>query len=159
MLTTKFPSNILQLPIILQDHFVYALNQWDTRLQCTWKTFKIHQTFVWWAFNILFKFVKSLIRHLGLAIRNVWCVRWFSWTLRLQCSVISHWLGACTKWSLLFWWDDIIQNCQQYLKKSYGPADVNNCTSYFGAGLSWNQITIDKKIYKSTPNIALLGEA
>ena len=33
--------------------------------QCTWKTFKIHQTFVRWAFNILFKFVKSLIRHFG----------------------------------------------------------------------------------------------
>ena len=29
---------------------------------------------------ILFKFVKSLW-HLGLAIGNVWCVRWFSWTL------------------------------------------------------------------------------
>ena len=41
----------------------------------------IHQTFVRWAFNILFKFAKSLIRHLGLAIGNVWCVRWFSWTL------------------------------------------------------------------------------
>ena len=30
---------------------------------------------------ILFKFVKSLIRHLGLAIGNVRYVRWFSWTL------------------------------------------------------------------------------
>ena len=30
---------------------------------------------------ILFKFVKSLIRHLGLAIANVWRVQWFSWTL------------------------------------------------------------------------------
>ena len=49
------------------------------RYQCTWKTFMIHQTFVRWAFNILFKYVRSLIRHLGLAIRNVW---WFSWTLR-----------------------------------------------------------------------------
>ena len=35
-------------------------------------------TFVQWALYILFKFVKSLIRHLGLAIGNV---RWFSWTL------------------------------------------------------------------------------
>ena len=49
--------------------------------QCTWKTFMIHETFVWWALYILFKSVKSLIRHLGLAIGNVWCVRWFSWTL------------------------------------------------------------------------------
>ena len=32
----------------------------------------IHQTFVRWAlYIILFKFVKSLIRHMGLAIRNV----------------------------------------------------------------------------------------
>ena len=30
---------------------------------------------------ILFKFVKSLIWHLGLAIANVWRVQWFSWTL------------------------------------------------------------------------------
>ena len=33
----------------------------------------IHQTFVRWALYILFKFVKSLIRHLGLAIGNVRC--------------------------------------------------------------------------------------
>ena len=52
-------------------------------LQCTRKTFMIHQTFVRWALCILFKFVKSLIRHLGLAIRNVRHVRWFSWTLYL----------------------------------------------------------------------------
>ena len=46
--------------------------------QCTWKTFMIHQTFARWALYILFKFVKSFIRHLGLAFGNVW---WFSWTL------------------------------------------------------------------------------
>ena len=39
------------------------------------------QTFVRWALYILFKFVKSLIRHLGLVIGNVRHVRWFSWTL------------------------------------------------------------------------------
>ena len=49
--------------------------------QCNRKTFMIHQTFVWWALYILFKFVKFLIRHLGLAIGNVRCVWWFSWTL------------------------------------------------------------------------------
>ena len=49
--------------------------------QCSWKTFMVHQTFVQWALYILFKFVKSLIRHLGLAIGNVRHVRWFSWTL------------------------------------------------------------------------------
>ena len=49
--------------------------------QCTWKTFMIHQTFVRWPLYILFKFVKSLIRQLSLAIGNVWCVQWFWWTL------------------------------------------------------------------------------
>ena len=60
-------------------------------LQCSWKTFMIHQTFVRWALYSLFKFVKSLIRHLGPAIRNVRHVRWFSWTLVLleQCSLKS----------------------------------------------------------------------
>ena len=45
------------------------------------KTFMVHQTFVWWALYILFKFVKSFIRHLGLAIGNV---QWFSWTLLMK---------------------------------------------------------------------------
>ena len=49
--------------------------------QCSWKTFMVHQTFVRWALYILFKYVKSLIRHLVLAIRNVRHVQWFSWTL------------------------------------------------------------------------------
>ena len=40
-------------------------------LQCTRKTFMIYQKFVRLALYILFKFVKSLIRHLGLAIGNV----------------------------------------------------------------------------------------
>ena len=51
--------------------------------RCTRKTFMIHQTFVRWVWYILFKFFKSLIRHLGLAIGNVW---WFSWTL---CYVVN----------------------------------------------------------------------
>ena len=53
----------------------------------------VHQTFVWWALYILFKIVKSLIRHSGLAIGNVRHVRWFSWTL-LDLSDFSDW--ACT---------------------------------------------------------------
>ena len=69
-------------------------------LQCSPKTFMVHQTFVRWALYILFKFVKSLIRHLGLAIGHVWHVRWFSWTLCLHhtCHIhvmtallLSHW--------------------------------------------------------------------
>ena len=60
--------------------------------QCSRKTFKVHQTSVQWTSYILFKFVKSLIRHLGLAIRNVW---WFSWTL------IKRSLSTCT--SMVLW--------------------------------------------------------
>ena len=40
-------------------------------LQCSRKTFMVHQPFVRWTLYILFKFVKSLIRKLGLAIGNV----------------------------------------------------------------------------------------
>ena len=78
----------------------------DMVQQCTWKTFMIHQTFVRWAFNILFKFVKSPIRHLGLAIGNVRCIRWFSWTL-VQIPVMTTWnyqysfiytSGHCRRW-------------------------------------------------------------
>ena len=68
-------------------------HQATSHYQCTWKTFMIHQTFVRWALYILFKFVKSLIGHLGLAIGNVRCVRWFSWTL--------HYLSQCWSRSLL----------------------------------------------------------
>ena len=61
---------------------VSANYRWTARIfQCSRKTFMVHQTFVRWALYILFKFVKSLIRHLGLAIGNVRHVRWFSWTL------------------------------------------------------------------------------
>ena len=45
--------------------------------QCRRKTYMIHQTFVWWAVYIPYKFAKSPIRHLGLAIGNVQCVRCF----------------------------------------------------------------------------------
>ena len=57
------------------------------KVQCTWKTFMIHQTFVWWALYTLLKFVKSLIRHLGLAIGNV---RWFSWTLKVWDEIANY---------------------------------------------------------------------
>ena len=64
--------------------------------QCTRKTFMIHQTFVRWAVYVLFKFVKSLITHLGLAIGYVRCVWWFSWTL-MACShqATSHYMSQC----------------------------------------------------------------
>ena len=74
--------------------------------QCTWKTFMIHQTFVWWAFHILFIFVKSLIRHLGLAIGYVRCVRGFSWTLKQYwCETSESFLRRWPKSRILtyFW--------------------------------------------------------
>ena len=49
--------------------------------QCRRKTSMVHQTFVWWALYILYEFEKFPIRHLGLAIGNVQCVRCFSSTL------------------------------------------------------------------------------
>ena len=38
--------------------------QWGCQYHCTRKTSMIHQTFVRWALYILFKYVKSLVRHL-----------------------------------------------------------------------------------------------
>ena len=95
-------------------------------IQCSWKTFMVHQTFVQWALYILFKFVKSLIRHLGLAIGNVRHVRWFSWTLWIPIKnslklipqdpinnipvLVQKWLGATkatshylNQWWLVYW--------------------------------------------------------
>ena len=51
------------------------------KLQCRQKTLLVHQTFVWWTWYILYKFGKFPIRHLGLAIGNVWWVRRFLPTL------------------------------------------------------------------------------
>ena len=53
-------------------------------MQCSRKTFMVHQTFVQWALYILLNFVISPIRHFGLAIGNVRHVRWFLWTLVMQ---------------------------------------------------------------------------
>ena len=41
----------------------------------------VHQTFVWWVLYNLYKFVKFPIKHLGLAIGDVRCVRRFLPTL------------------------------------------------------------------------------
>ena len=45
-------------------HLTLSKPQWRR------KTFMVHHTFVWWALYILYKFVKSPIKHLVLAIRN-----------------------------------------------------------------------------------------
>ena len=68
-------------------------------MQCTWKTFMIHQTFVRWALYILLIFVKSLTRHLDLAIGNVRCVQWFSWTLEMAPWIFwTMWLTSIRHW-------------------------------------------------------------
>ena len=104
-------TSSLQHPVWLSTwklHLYYIIGMWFPRSpcghisclcpQCTWKTFMIHETFVWWALYILFKFVKSLIKHLGLAIGNVRCVRWFSWIL---CPSVYPSLSKCSTWPLV----------------------------------------------------------
>ena len=62
--------------------------------QCRQKTLLVHQTFVWWTLYILYKFGKFPIRHLGLAIGNVWWVRRFLPTLfhtKYLTHTLSHW--------------------------------------------------------------------
>ena len=71
--------------------------------QCSRKTFMVHQTFVRWALiYILFKFVKSLIRHLGLAIGNVRRVRWISWTLQNSSPSNDWWVTRPIKKRLIW---------------------------------------------------------
>ena len=60
--------------------FCLSLNVLRPQIQCWWKTFMVHQTLVWWALYILYKFGKFPIRHLSLAIGYV---RRFSPTLQI----------------------------------------------------------------------------
>ena len=71
-------------------------------MRCYQKTSMVHQTFVRWALYILFKIVKSLIRHLGLAIGNVRHVRWYSWTL-IMCSFVPHYEDMTWKHFPHYW--------------------------------------------------------
>ena len=102
---------------IIRPKWVHSL--W---IQCTRKTFMIHQTFVRWALYILFKFGKSLIRHLGLAIsmiRNVPWVRWFSWTLWIwwysKWLKTTHEILALWAWNVFFILNANILDFQTYL--------------------------------------------
>ena len=63
--------------LALMRQYMLIIGECARSAPCRRKTFMVHQTFVWWALYILHKFVKSPTRHLGLAIRNVWCVRRF----------------------------------------------------------------------------------
>ena len=81
----------VQEPFLMACH--YDAHNITPYHQCSWKTSMVHQTFVQWALYILLKFVKSLIRHLGLAIGNVRHVRWFSWTLYHACKLLCWFLA------------------------------------------------------------------
>ena len=75
--------------------------------QCRRKTFMVHQTFVWWALPILYKFVKSPNTHLGLAIENVHRVRRFLPTLYFEAMIFyGIWLimGGIDKNDATFVW-------------------------------------------------------
>ena len=74
-----------------------------SRMQCRRKTFMVHQTLVWWALYIPYKFVNSPIRHLGLAIGNVRRVWRFSPTLEWRCS----WSSADRRCSNYIWVSNI----------------------------------------------------
>ena len=79
--------------------------------QCRRKTFMVHQTFVWWAIYIPYKFVKSPIRHLGLAIGNVRRVRRFSPTLcNRNVHICAHWCKKVIEYLTHELWD-LIYGC------------------------------------------------
>ena len=104
-------------------------------MQCSWKTFMVHQTIVQWALYILLKFVKSLIGHSALAIGNVWHVRRFSWTLRNEFSISIGDDG------MLFTWDNISPSMNWLMERhnSWKRSAVFNCHSNIqttGNGLS-----------------------
>ena len=77
----KFNCSLTQVMVFLER---MISTPFPIHLQCRRKTCMVHQTFVWWASYITNKFVKSPIRHLGLAIGNVQCVRRFAPTLHLK---------------------------------------------------------------------------
>ena len=68
------------------------------QIHCSRKTLMFHLVFVQWTLYILFKCVKSFMRHLGLAILNVWHVWWFLWTLSRSMSLYGitrpQWVGG-----------------------------------------------------------------
>ena len=90
-------------------------------LQCRCKTCMVHQTFVWWALYIPYKFVKSSIRHFGLAIGNVRCFRRFLPTL-LLCEI---WQWNCC---MLF---------------------VHRCSQLWEPGIHYNVANLLKICFKS----------
>ena len=71
----------LQLQMIIVKLYLIRLVRNDNFVDLSVPEKLSFQTFVRWALYILFKFVKSLTRHLDLDIRDARCVRWFSWTL------------------------------------------------------------------------------
>ena len=56
-------------------------------LQCSRKTFMVHHSFVWWALYTPYKFVKSPIRHVALAVKSK--MSWVSDVFHLHCNLLN----------------------------------------------------------------------
>ena len=107
-----------------------------TQHQCCRKTLMVHQTFVRWASYILFKFVKSLIRHLDLAIGNVRCVWWFSWTLQHPTPFESHLRWLTQIWLFKeFSWNIIRMEILIYRRQRVDYAEQDDVTCYVAGPL------------------------
>ena len=106
---------IIPRDLLLYDQDVKNFKFWIwVRLwQCCRKTFMVHQTFIWWALYILFKFMKFLIRHLGLAIGNVHDVHAKGQSQRSKIKVTEvETQFSCLRtvtpvWIHIWWWNDV----------------------------------------------------
>ena len=124
-----------------------------TPVQYTRKTFMIHQTFVQWALCILFKFTKSLMGHLGLAIGNVRHVQWFSWTLlyvvdwvrerKLSCECHRWWQNISTdnKSTFIGVGNGLLTSGKKPLPAGWAIADPDLCGHMVPLLIGHNELT------------------
>ena len=89
----------------------------DCLIQCSWKTFMVHPTFVRWALYILFKFFKSLIRH------------WGGWGCEVSCGGHNWLRGKTTTGSAL---DGAVFDFTQIL--AYLVHNMSRSQLYLGFG-------------------------
>ena len=101
--TSHYLSQCWQFPDAFMHHLT-SMSQINWCIeQCRRKTFMVHQTFVWWALYILYIFVKFPIRHLGLAIGNVRCVRCFSPTLHRGLNSMADIMETTFSFQSILW--------------------------------------------------------
>ena len=97
-------STLVQVMVWCHQVTCHYLSQYLPRSkapnQCRRKTFMVHQTFVWWALYIPYKFVKSPIRHLGLAIGNVWHFSPTLLMMQLGHNDLITVISSCGDWRL-----------------------------------------------------------